>query len=167
MLLHAGGDGEDVRIKNNVLRREADFPCQQIVRARANLDAALGVVGLALFVERHHHHRRTVAADQSRLFDKRLLAFLEAYRVDYSFALQTLEACLNDGPFRAVDHDRHARDIRLGGDQIQKPHHRRLGVEHALVHVDVDYLRAVLDLLPRNRERVLVLIVLDQLGKAR
>ena len=68
VLLHAGSDGENVRVKNNVLRRETDFARQQIVRARANLNATLGAVGLALPVERHHHHRRAVPADQPRLF---------------------------------------------------------------------------------------------------
>jgi hypothetical protein len=48
---------------------------------------------------------------------------------------------------RGVDHDRHAGDVRLRGDQVEEGDHRLDGVEHALVHVDVDDLRAVLDLL--------------------
>ena len=46
-----------------------------------------------------------------------------------------------------VDHDRHAGDVGLGGDQVEERRHRLLAVEQALVHVDVDDLRAVLDLL--------------------
>ncbi len=53
-------------------------------------------------------------------------------------------------PLGAVDHDRHAGDVRLGGDQLEEGGHRLVRVEQALVHVDVDDLRAVLDLLARD-----------------
>jgi hypothetical protein len=65
-------------------------------------------------------------------------------------------------PLRAVDHDRHARDLGLGRDEVQEAHHRGLAVEHGLVHVDVDDLRAVLDLLARDRQRLLELAVEDR-----
>src|SRR5690606_33309911 len=58
-------------------------------------------------------------------------------------------------------------DIGLGGDQVEKLHHRRLGVEHALVHVDVDDLGAVFHLLARDGERRLVVLRLDQLAEFR
>ena len=167
VLIHAGSDGKDVRIKNNVLRWKTYFARQQIVRTRTNLNTTLCAVGLALLVERHHYNCRAVPADQPRLLEEHLLTFLEADRVDDSLALHAFETGLDDRPFRAVDHDRHARDVRLRGDQIQESHHRRLGVEHALIHVDVDDLRTVLDLLQGDRQRLLVLIVLDQLGKTR
>ena len=45
-------------------------------------------------------------------------------------------------------------------------HHRRLAVEHALVHVDVDHLRAVLDLLARaTAERVVVVGLRGSCGR--
>ncbi len=37
--------------------------------------------------------------------------------------------------------------------RLRKVDHRLLGIEQALVHVDVDDLRAVLDLVARDRER--------------
>ena len=46
--------------------------------------------------------------------------------------------------------------------RLQEADHRRLRVEHRLVHVDVDDLRAVLDLLARDAERFLELAVQDQ-----
>ena len=69
--------------------------------------------------------------------------------------------------FERVDHHRHARDVRLGGDQVQELHHRRFRVEHALVHVDVEHLRAALDLLPRDRDGLVVAVLQDQLLELR
>ena len=74
---------------------------------------------------------------------------------------------LDHAPFRAVDHDRHAGDVGLGGDQLQEGVHRLLGVEQALVHVDVDDLRAVLDLLARDLDRGGIVAGQDQLLEAR
>jgi len=56
VLLDAGRDGEDVRIENDVLGREADRLGEQPVAALADLDLALDRVRLALLVERHHDH---------------------------------------------------------------------------------------------------------------
>ena len=64
VLLDAGRDREDVRIEDDVFRREADLLHQNVVAALADIDLALIGVGLALFVERHHHRRRAVAPDQ-------------------------------------------------------------------------------------------------------
>src|SRR5206468_4499411 len=65
-------------------------------------------------------------------------------------------------PFGAVDHDRHARDVRLAGDQVQETHHGCLAVEHGLIHVDVDDLSAVLHLLAGDGEGLLELAVQDE-----
>ena len=69
-----------------------------------------------------------------------------------------------------VDHERHARDVGLRGDQVEERRHRLLGIEQALVHVDVEDLRAVLDLAARDGERGRIVVRLDQLaelGRAR
>ena len=92
VLLHAGRDGEDVRVEDDVLGREADLLGQDPVGARRDLDLALDRVGLALLVEGHHHHRRAVAPDQARLMPEALLPFLQADRVDDALALQALAA---------------------------------------------------------------------------
>jgi hypothetical protein len=44
-------------------------------------------------------------------------------------------------------------DVGLGRDEVEEGGHRLLGIEQALVHVDVDDLRAVLHLLARDGER--------------
>ena len=67
--------------------------------------------------------------------------------------------------FEEFDHHRHARDVGLGRDQIEEGHHGLLGIEQALVHVHVDDLRAVLDLVARDRERGRVVAGGDELAE--
>ena len=53
------------------------------------------------------------------------------------------------------------------GDQLGEAVHRRDAVDHALVHVDVDDLRADLDLLAGDRQRGVVVAGLDQVAEPR
>ena len=138
---------------------------QQVVAALADPDLALVGVGLALLVEGHHDHRGAVTAHELRLAQEFGFAFLERDRVHHRLALHAFQAGLDHLPFRRIDHHRHARDVGFGGDEVEEPHHRRLRVEHRLVHVDVDDLRAVLHLLPRDVDRARVVAGEDQLGE--
>ena len=67
VLLHAGGDGEDVRVEDDVLGREADLVDQDAVGALADADLVLVGGGLALLVEGHHHHRGAVLEHRPRV----------------------------------------------------------------------------------------------------
>ena len=49
-----------------------------------------------------------------------------------------------------------AGDVRLAGDQVEEFFHGGFRIEHALVHVDVDDLGAVLDLLAGHIEGFVV-----------
>ena len=170
VLLDAGGDGEDVGVEDDVLGREADLVHQDVVGAGADLDLALLGVGLALLVERHDHDRGAVAAHLAGVRDEGLDALLHGDRVHDRLAGDAFQAGLDHAPLGAVDHDRHAGDVGLGGDQLQERVHRQLGIEQALVHVDVDDLRAALDLLARDLDRGRVVALEDQLlepGRAR
>ena len=60
VLLHAGGDGEDVGVEDDVFGREADFIDEHAVGALADADFFVVGGGLALFVEGHHDYRGTV-----------------------------------------------------------------------------------------------------------
>ena len=162
VLLEPGRDGEDVRVEDDVLGRQADRVHQGVVATPEDLGAPLERIGLTLLVEGHHHDRCAVAAGEARLPDELRLAFLERDRVHHRLALDALEAGLDDRPLRAIDHHRHARDVGLGGDEVEERSHGGLRVEHRLVHVDVDHLRAVLDLLARDCERLLVVAGEDE-----
>ena len=90
-------------------------------------------------------------------------SFLEADRIDDAFALNAFEAGFNHLPSGAVEHDRNARDIRFGGNDIQESRHRGFRIEHALIHVDVDDLSSVFDLVARDGNGLFVLAGEDQL----
>jgi hypothetical protein len=164
VLRNARGDGENVRVENDVFGRKA-VGHQQIVGAFADFDLALPGVGLALLVEGHDDHRRAVAPRQARLFEELRRAFLHRDGIDDALALDALEAGFDDVPLRAVEHQRHLADVRLGADQVQEAHHRRLRIEHGLVHVDVDHLCAVLDLLAGDGQRIVVAAFEDHAGE--
>ena len=70
MLVDAGRDGEDVRVEDQILRREAGLLRQQLVRALADRDLALDRVRLALLVERHDDDACAVAADAARVLEE-------------------------------------------------------------------------------------------------
>ena len=140
---------------------------EDAVGARGDGHFALGGIGLALFVEGHDDHAGAVAADLARLLAENVFAFLQADGIDDALALQALQPGFDHAPARAIHHDGHARDVRLGAERIQERGHGLLGIEHGLVHVDVDHLRAALDLLARNGQRFFVFAVADQLGESR
>ena len=167
VLLDAGRDRENIGVENDVLGREAGLFGQELVGARANRGLAFERVGLALLVERHHHHRRAIGAHQPRLAQEFLLAFLHRDRVDDRLALDAFQSGFDDREFRGIDHQRHARDIGLRGDEIEKLDHRRFRIDEPLVHVDVEDLRAVRDLVARDRERAGIVAGRDELSKPR
>ena len=166
VLLDAGRDREDVGIEDDVLGREAGLLDEQLVGAGADLDLALQRVGLALFVEGHHDHGGAIGAHQPGGLEEGLLALLHRDRIDERLALHAFQPGFDDREFRGVDHHRHAGDVGLGRDEVEELDHRLFGVDQALVHVDVDDLGAVGDLVARDVERGREVAVLDQLAEA-
>ncbi len=162
VFLDPRGHRQDVRIEDDVLGRKADLLGQQLVGPPADPHLVADLGRLALFVKRHHDHRRAVAADQPRPRRNSCLAVLQADRVDDRLALHALQAGFEHRPLRAVDHDRHAADVRLGRNQVQEPRHHRFAVQQGVVHVDVDDAGARLDLLPRDLDRLFELLFADQ-----
>ena len=162
VLFNAGGDGEDIGVKNNIFRREAHLFGQNLVRPAANFDFPRAGIGLANFIEGHHHHGSAVATHLLRMLNEGLYALFHRDGVDDTFALNTFQTLFDDLPFRGVDHNRYPGDIRLAGDQIKETHHRRFGVEHPLIHVDIDNLRAAFHLLTGNVQRFVIFFFFNQ-----
>ena len=167
VLLDAGCDRKDIGIEHDVFWREVRLLGQKLVGAGADLDLALEGVGLALLVERHHHHRRAIGAHQPGLAEEFFLTFLHRDRVDDRLALDALEAGFDHRELRQVDHRRDARDIRFGSDEVEELDHHRFRIDQPLVHVDVDDLRAVGDLIARDHESSRIVPGRDQLAKLR
>ena len=71
VFIDACRDRENVRVEDNIFRREADLFGEDFVGAAANFNFTLAGVGLAHFVKRHHHHRRAITAHQLRVMHKR------------------------------------------------------------------------------------------------
>ena len=165
VFLDPRGDGEDVRVEDDVLGGEVDFVHEDSIGARADRDLALHRVGLPVLVERHHHDGRAMPTRELRLRDEGVVPFLQADRVDDALALQALEAGLDHRPLGRVDHHRHLADVRFRGDEIEELDHGRARIEHRLVHVHVDELGAVLDLAACHRERRGVVAGEDQAGE--
>ncbi len=157
VFLDAGGDGEDVGVENDVLGREAELFREQRVGPGADRGLAGIGIGLARLVEGHDDHCSAIAASQAGLVDEGGLAFLHGDRVDDRLALHALEAGLDDLPLGRVEHDRRPGDVRFGGDQAEEAGHGGDTVQHGLVHVDVDDLGAVLDLLAADGQCLLIL----------
>ena len=154
VLLDAGSDSEDVGVEDDVFRREAHLFRQDTEGALADFHLAGFRIRLPDLVERHDDHGRTIGQAGARLFAELLLALLHGDRVDDALALHAFEAGFDHLPFGRVDHHRHAGNVRLGSDQVEEGAHGFGTVKHALIHVDVDHLRAVLHLLAGDLDGV-------------
>ena len=166
VLLDAGGDGEDIGIKDDVLGVEADLIHQQSVGTGADADLVLLGGGLTLFVKGHDDDGRTVTLGESGALEEGLLSILEADRVEDTLALETLHSLLKDRPLGAVDHDRHAADLWIRGKKVQEGLHHRFTVEHSLVDVHIEDICTALDLLSCYRECGFVVARDDELGES-
>ena len=151
VLLHPGGDGEDVRVDDDVVGREADLVDEQMVGPPGDVDLAIDGVGLADLVEGHDDDGGAVVEADAGLFEELVDTFLHRDRVDDRLALHALQSCLDHAELRRVDHHRHAGDLGLTGDQVEERGHRLDAVDEPVVHVDVDDLCAVLHLIPSDR----------------
>src|ERR1700722_570381 len=77
VLLHAGGNGEDVGIEDDVFWRESDFVDQEPVSTLADADLIFVGRGLAPLVEGHHDGRRAILQHRRSVVTKLLFAFFE------------------------------------------------------------------------------------------
>ena len=94
---------------------------------------------------------------------KFLLAVFQADGVHDAFSLHAFESGLDDGPFRTVDHDRDARDVRFAANQVQEANHGRFRIDHSFIHVHVEQVCAPQHLLTRHSQRTFEIARQDQL----
>ena len=163
VLFHPGGNGEDVRIEDNVFGWETDLVNKHPISAFADADLLLVGRGLALLVEGHHHYSGSILQHGSCITAKDGFAFFQRDRINNSFTLQTFESRLDDRPFRRVNHEGDFRDFGLAGQQLQKACHRGDAVNHAFIHADVENIGSVLNLLPGDAYGFFVFAGLDEL----
>ena len=156
---------KDVGIEDDIAGRNTNFLCKDIKGALTDADLVVPGSGLPLLVKRHDNHRGAIRRDSSRLLLKLLLTFLETDRVDDPLSLNALKPRFQYGPLRTINHDRDTRDVGLARYKIEEARHARLTVEQPFVEVNINNIRAVLDLLSSYRERALEVVILDQLSK--
>ena len=80
-----------------------------------------------------------------------------------ALALAALQAGLDNVELGRVDHEGQLGNVGLGDEHVEELLHGVLAVEQALVHVDIDDLRARLGLRARDLERLIVVAVEDEL----
>ena len=165
VLLNTSSNSKDIGVKNNVFRWEIYLIHQDTVSALANLDFARKGVGLTGFIKRHHHGGSAITLDQLGLALELFHPLFHADRVHYGLALNATQTCLDYLPLGAIHHNGHTGNIGLTRNQIDKAHHGSLAVQHGLIHVDIDDLRAILHLLACHRQSIFVLLVQNHAGK--
>src|SRR5690606_18056678 len=165
VLVDTGCHREDIGIEYDIVWRKLDLVDKYIVSTFTDRNPALIGIGLALFVKRHHHYSGPVALNEFCLPDKLLFTTLQADRIDNTLPLKAFESCFDNFPFRGIDHDRHAGDLRLRRHQIEELHHGGPGIEHAFIHVDIDDLCTAANLFQGDFKGLIVLVFLDKTEK--
>ena len=165
VLRNAGADRQDVDVEDDFPGLVAGLFRQQPVGPLADLDLARIGRGLALFVEGHYDHRRAQAPDFAGFLQEYFLAFLQGNGVDDAPPLGVLEAREERLPVGGIDHQGGLRDGRVAGDVARELLHLDGGVEHRVVHIDVDYRGAAFDLAGGYLQGGIVFARGDEFGK--
>ncbi len=126
---------------------------------------AVGRDGLPLFIEGHHDGGRSVTADEPRLPQELGLAFLQADRVDDALPCTHLRPASITDHFELSIISGDAGDFGLGRDQVQEGRHRLFAVEQRLVHIDVEDVGPVGDLVAGDLESRFVVAAADEAGE--
>ena len=150
MLFNACGYRKNIRVKNNILWRETNFINQYAVRARANFKFSIRGVSLTLLIKSHDNNGCSIPQTQFRMLNKLILSLFERNRIHDCLTLNTFQTSLDYRPFRTINHYRHTSNIWLGCRKVQESGHSRFTVEHAFVHIHINNLSAILNLLTRN-----------------
>ena len=161
VLLDPRGDGQHVRVEDNIFRVEPVLR-EQVVRPFADLDPSLVGIRLSRLVERHHHHGRAVIFRAHRLLQELLFPVLERDGIRDRLTLNALQSRFQHLPFRRVDHDGHARHVGVRRQHIQEIGHLLRPFQEAIIHVNIKHLRAIFYLFPRDIQCLVVFLLLNQ-----
>ena len=107
MLLYTCCHGKNVRVKNNVFRRETDFFSQELICSCTDFYLTVISVGLPHLIKGHDNHGCAVASYDSCMIKKLLHTFFHGNGVYDTLSLNTLKSRLNDFPFGRVNHNRY------------------------------------------------------------
>ena len=106
MLLNTGGDGQNIRIEDDIVRIESHPFGEEVIGALTDRYLALNGFRLSLLIKGHDHHAGAVTFDVAGFIHEVLLAFFKTDGVDDALALYTLQPGLDHRPLGAIDHDR-------------------------------------------------------------
>ncbi len=162
MFFHTGSDSQHIRIENNSVRIEIDFLPEETVSTSANLDLPFKRVCLPLFIKSHYDRSCTQLFDASGMLQENLFSFFQRNRIHNTFTLHAHQTFFDHLPFRRVDHHGNTGNIRFGCDQVQESRHLLHGIQHSVIHIDIDHLRAVFHLLAGNCQSLFIIFFLDQ-----
>jgi len=77
--------------------------------------------------------------------------FFQGDGINDRFPLHTLKSRFQHFPFGRIDHKGNFGNLRLTCQQIEKVPHLGLRIQHALIEIDIDDIRAVFNLTASNR----------------
>jgi len=158
-----GCDCQDVQIKDYILRRETALLSQNFKGSLTNRDLVVNFNSLTFFVESHDNNSSSVILNDFSFLDKFLFSFFERNGIDNTLALTLLQAALDYLELGRIDHEGESGDFRVTQSQSAESLHRFLPVNESVVQVDIKNLSSVLNLIFRHLDRLLVLVVHDQL----
>ena len=162
MFFHTGGDSQYIRIENDSVRIKIHFLPEETVSTSAHLNLPFKRVGLSFFIKSHYDRSRTQLFNTGGMLQEELFTFFQRNRIHYAFTLHAHQAFLDHLPFGRVDHHRDTRNIRFGSDQVQERRHFFHSIQHSIVHIDINHLRAVFHLFAGNCQSLFIIFFLDQ-----
>ena len=100
---------------------------------------------------------------QSRMLLEQLLTNLQTDGVNNWLSLAPLQSCHNNLKLRCIKHEWHFRYLGLGHSNLHKLLHSSKAIEQTIVHIDVNDVSSVLNLLLCNVHRCSVVAFHHQL----
>ena len=115
--------------------------------------ARLHEIGISVAHSGYHKHSAYILANAdmpgfSRMEQQRLARIVLAHRGKLGK--------MQDAGLEGADHDRDPRNIRLTLQQVKKSDHGFFSIQQCIVHVHIQYLRAIFHLLPGRNLRALL-----------